>query len=217
MCDHVFELINNENICIHCLHSWQFPKDITSCCDSPDLEENDFLVCKNCGFGHEILNLVNDYETSKILGHKTHLCYKRLKYFRQKLSLMTVKTISDTSEINKVSKNIDIRACSSIQEIVEVLSKLKMRKFIKNAYEIYYIIHKIKVINLSAVDVYNLEKLFINFEKLVKQNRIKYLNNYNEVIYHLMNKLGLSGTEHILKPRTFKKNENTYKNILSLL
>lgn len=217
MCDHVFESINNEDICIYCLESYTKQKTKTTCCLSPDQEQDDFLVCKNCGKAEENINLVNTFEINKILQHKTNLCYKRLKYFKQKINLITIKTICNTPDINIIINNDEIKNCSSIQELVEVISSLKMRKFIKHVYEIYYTIHKIKLINFSAVDIYNLEKLFIKFEKSVKSNKIKYLNNYNEIIYHLMIKLNLSGSQHILKPRTFKKNENTYKNILSLL
>ena len=219
MCDHAFELIDDENICIHCLDSYKNKKDIPPCCDFPDLEIDEFLlICKNCACGVDSMNWVCTYETEKRYEHrKRSFCYKRLKYFRQKLHLINTTILFESNEINMATSNEDIRSCSSIQEIVEILSKLKMRKFIKNAYEIYYTIHKKKLIKFSPSDLYNLEKLFIEFERTVKQNRIKYLNNYNEIIYHLMNKLGIAGSEHILKPRTFKKNENLYKNILGSL
>jgi hypothetical protein len=213
----VFELIFDENICIYCLYSYKNPKKIDSCCDNPDVEVNDFLVCINCGFVKEDLNLVNTYDANKIISHRKNLYYKRLKYFRQKINLMNIKTISDNSEIDTIINNEQIKNCGSVQEIINVLSKLKKRKFIKNVYEIYYIIHKTKLFTFSNTDICNLEKLFIKFEKNVNHQKIKYLNNYNEIIFHLMNKLALSGTEHILKPRTFKKNENIYKNILATI
>ena len=219
MCDHAFELIDDEKVCIHCLDSYRNKKDIPPCCEIPDLEVHEhLLICRNCGCGEDSMNWVCSYEIEKRLEHrKKSFCYKRLKYFRQKLHLINISTLCDSNEINTVTSNDDIRSCDSIQEIVEVLSKLKMRKFVKNAHEIYYTVHKEKLVKFSSSDLYSLEKLFIEFERTVKQNKIKYLNNYNEIIYHLMNKLGLSGSEHILKPRTFKKNENLYKSILDSL
>lgn len=218
-CQHDYEAINGESVCILCLASK--PPEPTLkpfCCDNPDIHPQLFLeVCVNCGQGVEYPHYVSDFDIVRYLFNKKNAIYKRMKYFRQKLAYVTVCSLCRDKDLNQVVKELEQQKILDFTQILVHLKKKKLRKYTKHVYEIFYMLNKRKVIDMTRHQVLKLEYLFVRFEKELRKQKVKYLNNYNEIIFVLMQKLEIEGSQYILKPDSFTRNEHIYKKILSNL
>lgn len=216
MCNHVYHQIGpNTNVCILCLERIKIIS-LQQCCDTPTIRFDVYcFVCINCGIVDAKKILFNDFDTNRNLYHKQNFSYKRLKYFRKKLNLVCCHYPSDPSleqYLIKIKGLVDIE---NPYKILVLLKKHKAKRFFKNFYEIYYRLFDKKIINITREEKKKIECLFLKFEKILKINQIKYMNNYNEILRQLMKKLEIQGSEFIIKPKTCSKNMQLYKSIIN--
>lgn len=219
--EHSFININDYLMCQKC-YFIQYIKvsNKNDCCDNKYIIENNcYLVCQNCGLIDKFL-YSNSNEVNSILYFKSTLFYKRKKYIKRKLELMTEKiTIEDHSEFMKI---INICKENNIEEhqpnkIINVLQKHKLTKYKKYYYYIYYVLFDKKLINLTSKNKTDIINLFMQFEKKLKEYNIKYLNSYNLILRIIMKQLGIESYEHILLPKSCSKNVDIYELILKTI
>lgn len=215
-CEHSFITINDYLMCSNCYFIQYITKKTeTICCDKKYIvQDNNYLICINCGIIENNI-LFNTTEVNKILFFKSTLFYKRRKYIKKKLDLMTEKIkIENHEEFDKI-----INLCSSVVEndplkIITILQKHKLTKYKKYYYYIYYVLFNKKLINLSLKNKNDIINLFMNFEKELNKYNIKYLNSYNLILRIIMKQLKIEDFKNILIAKTCSKNIDLYELIL---
>ena len=215
MCNHEYHQIGpNTNVCILCLERLKIVSP-NQCCNSPEIRfDNYYCLCISCGVVDDTMILFNTFETNYNLYHEHNFSYKRLKYFRKKLNLVCCHYSSDGDIEEYLTKFKGLVDDKDPYEILILLKKYKAKKYFKNFYEIYYRLFQKKIINITREEKKKLEALFLKFERALKINQIKYMNNYNEILRQLMNKLEIQGSEFIIQPKSCSKNLQLYKNII---
>lgn len=215
-CEHSFININDYLLCSNCYYIQRLKKKTeTICCDKKYIvQDNNYLICINCGIIENNV-LFNTSEVNKILFFKSTLFYKRRKYIKKKLDLMSEKiTIENQEEFDKI-----INLCSSVVEneplkIITILQKHKLTKYKKYYYYIYYVLFNKKLINLTLKNKNDIINLFMNFEKELNKYNIKYLNSYNLILKIIMKQLQIEDFKNILIAKTCSKNIDIYELIL---
>ena len=186
-------------------------------CQQEMIYVSGYLTCTQCG-------LVNMDQVQFLFGspqvyHSKYYPYKRSKYFRSKLYLITGKKQCWNTERYQTALNIVKEySFSTISELHSILTKhnlVKMRKYI---YNLFADIKGKRVIKISQ---YQQDRILFEYKKFDHWYRthVRRRNgiNYNSVIYYLCKRNNVNNYHEILLPRnsriTLKVIENYFNNL----
>ena len=167
-------------------------------CNIDRVIEGGFKVCPNCGAmdlgdpEHEVLPWVAPIAM-----------YKRRLYCIEKLKLYAGYKLSRNSTYINLVKKLKNNKIDNIIDLKQNLKILKMKKFYKYVYNLFFDIKNIRLINLSSQDIDFLSQKFIEAESLFKlseTHKRKNFFNYNSCLYLLMKKYGFKGFNNIILP-----------------
>ncbi len=98
------------------------------------------------------------------------------------------------------------------------MRKLKLSKYYKYIYCIYFDLKKIKLFQLNINEIERLIHQFINLERKFKISHPKKHNllSYNIVIYCILKQNGYQSYKHILLPKNRKRILKLVNNLLNL-
>jgi len=149
---------------------------------------------------------------------KSYFIYHRKSYFREKLRLLSCIKQSTNDEYNNVLAKLKDYQFETIFELKRIMRRLKLSKYYKYIYCIYYDLKRIKLFPLNINEI---ERLIHEFIKLERQFKMTYpkkhnLLSYNIVIYCICKKNNYAFYKHILLPKNRKKILKLVNNLLNL-
>jgi len=164
-----------------------FPNDGEKKEDTPiDLCKHEWILmeaypsCRLCGI-FDIDKPI--FVPEKPTNPKHHILFQRKTYFLTILKLLSCGMPCDRSDYPTILEQISENDFEDIFELKKIMSKLKLRKFYKYIYLIYFDIKKIKLINLKYYDIEFLSNKFLLLERHFKE---KYPNKSNMLSYSLI-------------------------------
>src|ERR1700678_1565644 len=173
-------------------------------CDHDYRNVDGFTTCINCG----IVDLYKQsFCESNFKPYTTNHLYYRKSYFKEKLPLLVGIKQSSSSKYNKVINQLKSQKFESIIDLRKIMKKLKLNRYYKYIYSIYYDIKKVILINLTSSDIDFLTYKFLQLENDLKKHYPDKSNllSYNIVVYSLLKKFDYDDYKNILLPRNHRK------------
>lgn len=167
-------------------------------CNVDKVNEECFKVCPECG----VMDIDDPMYEDIPYVPRTAL-YKRRLYCQEKLKLMSGHKISRSPRIRNIIKDLKDYHIESLVELKHQMKELKLKRFYKYIYNIYYDLTGERLINLSSQDIDFLSRKFVEVDSMFKQSDLhnrKNFFNYNSCIYLLMKRYKFKGYRHILLP-----------------
>jgi hypothetical protein len=133
--------------------------------------------------------------------------YHRKTYFADKLNLIAGMKQCQLIDYNETVDLLKDYHFDDIFELRDLMKELKLSKFYRFIYSIYYDIKNVKVINLTHTDISFLLHKFLELERLYKGQRVSRKNiiSHDIIIYCMFRKYGLA-YDNIILPKNAHKN-----------
>lgn len=189
------------------------------CCDDYNgCSINGYTSCINCGMVNLNSPIFCFDINSPNYTAKHKYPYKRFIYFKQKLNYINSITYYAPNpaliyfiERNK-GKNI-----RSLSKLKKVMKKLRLNKYYKYIYSIYYSITGRKIIEIPMNKYPKFINQFINLERVFAKNGIrKNLYSYNVILFFLMKLNGCHDYKHLILPLNKNKLKKKLKELFNL-
>ncbi len=150
---------------------------------------------------------------------KPNYLYNRKTYFLIVMRLLTCRKSYDNPNYSEVVKQLSEYPFDTIFELKKLMTKLKLKKYYKYIYLVYFDIKKVKLIDLSYNDIEFLANKFVILENEFKkayQNKSNMLS-YSLVAYCLLKRYNYDCYKYIIIPKKkdliLEKLNNLLKNI----
>jgi hypothetical protein len=177
--------------------------------------EDGFYCCPECGL-MDIDNPVTVKEFSEDYMPKAAL-YKRRLYAMEKMKLITGHKTCRSYHYNKIVKELKEYDINTLVELKDYLKQLKLHKYYKYIYNIYFDLTGIRLITLSIQDMDFLSRKFVELESKFKASELhkrSNIFNYNSILYILMKKYKYKGYKNLLLPLNHLKISTVIKKLL---
>lgn len=153
---------------------------------------------------------------------KSNYLYNRKTYFLSVLRLLSCAKPCDNKNYPEIIKQLSSNQFESIFELKKLMSKLKLKKYYKYIYLIYFDLKKVKLINLTYNDIEFLSNKFVILEhefKAAYPNKSNMLS-YSLVVYCLLKQYNYDCYKYVIIPKKkdllLEKLRNLLKNIENL-
>jgi hypothetical protein len=185
-------------------------KDYNRFCNDPecpgDFINHDYMkVCKICGSADEDSYIVEKLEDGKYIKKKYY--YKRRIYFEDRLKYISGIKRTNKPIIQELVDSLDDNDINDVRDLYKIMKKRKMSVFYKDIYNIYYDLKKIRLINININDISKMSEEFVKIDLKYKSNSTNSnMLSYNSLIYYLLQKFNIEGSEYIFLPANHNKN-----------
>ena len=150
---------------------------------------------------------------------KSNYLYNRKTYFLTVMRLITCRKSCDILGYSDIINQLGEHQFETIFELKKLMTKLKLKKYYKYIYLVYFDIKKVKLIDLSYNDIEFLANKFVVLENEFKKaypNKSNMLS-YNLVAYCLLKQYNYDCYKYIVIPKKkdliLEKLNNLLKNI----
>lgn len=183
-----------------------FPKEdqelliINSKCEHNYVQMQECWSCCLCG----VVDIDRPvFLDSRQESQKSCYLYTRKTYFLTVLRLLSGLKQCESDKYPEVIKKISEHEFNNIFELKKIMSKLKMQKYYKFIYSIYFDIKKIKLINLKYDDIEFLTNKFILLEFEFKKYYPNKSNmiSYSLILYCLLKYFDYDCYKYIITPK----------------
>ena len=173
------------------------------------VNEDGYNLCIDCGVVIQQVSVINDFYINRAIYNLKSNIYKRYRYFLKKIDLINATAPYDPQKINDITKKIEEKyEFDDIHELKAIILKFRTKNGIrKHIYRIYYQIKGKKAVIITRNEINKLKQLFIYFEK---HFCLKYMNNYNMIIYNFLKIINNQYYENIILPVKSSKNIDDY-------
>lgn len=173
-----------------------------------------YYTCILCG----VVDITKLLFHENLQRYKSYFVYHRKSYFREKMKLLTGIKQPTNMEYNHIVSILKEHQFENIFELKKLMRKLKMSKYYKFIYCIYFDVKKVKLFPLGINEI---EKLIHEFILLERQFKLAYPNkhnllSYNIVIYCILKKNNYECYKHVLLPKNRKKILKIVNNLVNL-
>jgi len=185
-------------------------KDYNRFCNDPTCKGNfidyeHMKVCTICGTADEDSYIVEKLEDGKYIKKKYY--YKRRIYFEDRLKYISGIKRTNKPIIQELVDSLDDNDINDIRDLYKIMKKRKMSVFYKDIYNIYYDLKKIRLINININDISKMSEEFVKIDLKYKSNSTNSnMLSYNSLIYYLLQKFNIEGSEYIFLPANHNKN-----------
>lgn len=184
-------------------------KDYNRFCNDPTCKGNyinykHMKVCTICGTADEDSYIIEKLEDGDYVKKKYF--YKRRVYFIDRLKYISGIKRTNKPVISKLIDSIDDNDINDIRDLYKLMKKRKLSKYYKDIYNIYYDLKKIRLINIDQNQIYKLSDDFVKIDSSYKSKSKCNMLSYNSLIYYLLQKHNIQGSEYIFLPANHNKN-----------
>lgn len=183
-------------------------KDYNRFCNDPECP-GDYInhlhmkVCRICGTADEDSYVQEKLEDGDY--HKKKYFYKRRIYFVDRLKYISGIKRTCKPAVQEFVDSIDDNDINDIRDLYKLMKKHKLSVYYKDVYNIYYDLKKIRLINISADQISKLAEDFVKIDIRYKSKSNNNMLSYNSIIYYLLQKHNIAGSEYIFLPGNHSK------------
>jgi len=182
----------------------RFCNDTT--CKGDYINYEHMKVCLICGSADEHSYVFEKLDDGDYVKKKYF--YKRRVYFIDRLKYIVGIKRTNKPVISELVESIDDNDINDIRDLYKLMKKRKLSKYYKDIYNIYYDLKKIRLINIDQNQIYKLSDDFVKIDLKYKYKSKSKCNmlSYNSLIYYLLQKYNIEGSEYIFLPANNNKN-----------
>ena len=194
----------------------EFPEDERVQDEEPQCEHDfvmeNLMVCQKCGFTDDKPLFIENIEAKKARYYD----YARVIYFVKRLRYMNRHVQCTLPEYNDIILKLSERKFETLLELKKIMKELKLAKWYRYLYSIFYDIKKKKAIQMNHAQIENMTKLFIKIEREFenqfpgKRNMV----SYNVMFYYIFQFYGIDNSALIL-PKNKNRIGRIIENILA--
>jgi hypothetical protein len=168
-------------------------------CEGTMVDQHDFPYCDTCG----AMDTDNPTYTDLEVYIPKPILYKRRQYCVEKLHLMTGMKQSRSPKYKQMLKTLKSYDFDDLQELRDAMKEAGFHKQYKHLYNIYFDLKRVRLIQLTGMQIDLLSREFVELEwKFKTSSTLKRRNmlSYATIIWFVMRAQKIPGSEHILLP-----------------
>jgi hypothetical protein len=168
-------------------------------CEGTMVDRHDFPYCDTCG----AMDIDNPTYTDPEVYIPKPILYKRRQYCVEKLHLMTGTKQSRSPHYKQMLKTLKSYDFDDLQELRDAMKAGGFHKQYKHLYNVYFDLKRVRLIQLTGMQIDLLSRKFVELEWKFKTNsKLKRRNmlSYASIIWFVMRAQKIPGFDNILLP-----------------